>query len=349
MNRLLESDLLDVLGRLTDWSPLRKARIFMTGGTGLFGLWMLSTLQAADMQFGLDLEITVLSRDPGSFLKENKFLSASPNIKFIQGDIKNFEYGDRHYDYLIHFATTPAKATFEGEDQHRKFETLYFGTKHILDFAVATGIQKILFTSSGVVYGPIDACAQGVMESHLGGPDLRRPDSGLGEGKRIAEYLCAYYQEKYGVSYAIARCFSFIGPYLPLDLHYAIGNFIRNCINQQDIVIKGDGKPVRSYLYMSDAITWLLMMLFSKEKKEIYNVGSSTAINILSLAELVRETLAPNTKIILTQSDHEKLDNFKRNIYLPNTDSIKEKFEVDEWTSLKDGIQKTAAFYSKYL
>jgi dTDP-glucose 4,6-dehydratase/UDP-glucose 4-epimerase len=249
----------------------------------------------------------------------------------------------------MHLATTAASETFHGEDQLKKLETLYFGTKNVLDFAVASGAKRVLFTSSGVVYGPIDQFPEGVPETYLGGPNLSRTDSALGEGKRVAEYLCAYYGEKYGLNYAIARCFSFVGPLLPLELHYAIGNFISNAHHRQDIQIRGDGTPLRSYMYIADATTWLLRLLMSEKANGVYNIGASKSIAVAELADMVRKVLAPACQVhIQSASDHVQ-GNFQRSVYLPSVQRAKEALDVQEWTPLELAIKKTADFQKEII
>jgi len=346
MKPLPTDDLTDIVQRVHDWSRFRNARIFMTGGTGFFGTWMLSALLAADNQLGLNLKIAVLSRCPENFEQHHPHIACANNLQFVQGDITSFDFPAGSYDYIFHFAATSAEATFNGEDQLKKLEMLYFGTKRVLDFAVAASVKKILFTSSGVVYGQMDDELEGVGEGFRGSPDVSRPDAALGEGKRIAEYLFAYYHEKYKISYAIARCFSFIGPHLPLDIHYAAGNFVKNCLDGKDIIISGNGQPIRSYLYIGDATSWLIKILTATDQKSIYNVGSSRSITIEELAVVIKKILKTNNKIIINNK-HKTLDNFSRNLYLPKLSLIKDKLSVIEWTSLEKSIEKMAKFYSK--
>jgi UDP-glucuronate decarboxylase len=346
MNALPSADLQNIVAPIEDWSQFQNARIFITGGTGLFGIWMVSALLKANLDFNLGLEITILTRNQDVFASQHPTLALAQNVQILIGDVVNFEFPQKRYDYLFHFATTSASATFNGEDQLKKMEMLYFGTKHVLDFAVTAGVKKVLFTSSGVVYGAIGAERDGVAENYHGAPDVNRPDAALGEGKRIAEYLCAYYQEKYGLRYAIARCFSFIGPLLPLNLHYAIGNFIRNCIRNEDIVINGDGSPVRSYLYMGDATNWLLHLMLSNKNKSIHNVGSSRSISIENLAHLTKDVLASNSKVTIKGIQNSTDGNFARNYYIPDISLIQREFRVNESTSLEESIIKTAQFYT---
>jgi len=111
----------------------------------------------------------------------------------------------------------------------------------------------------------------------------------------VLENLCITHY----IPVIIARCFAFVGPYLPLNAHFAIGNFIGNCLRNEPIIIKGDGTPLRSYMYATDLAEWLLTLLVKGKENEIYNVGSDQAISIQDLAFLVRDAAGKNNKIIV--------------------------------------------------
>ncbi len=147
---------------------------------------------------------------------------------------------------MIHAATeTVARKTKEAPLE--MFSTLAAGTEHVLEFAATHGTRKFLLTSSGAVYGKQPAELTHVPESFAGAPDPLDTLSVYGEGKRISELLCAIYQKRTGIECKIARCWAFCGPHLPLDAHFAIGNFIGDVLAGRHIQIAGDGTPRRSY------------------------------------------------------------------------------------------------------
>ncbi|MFH2139391.1 MAG: NAD(P)-dependent oxidoreductase [Pseudomonadota bacterium] len=344
MSDVLAQDLANILKRSPAlWEMLRGRSLFLTGGTGLFGRWLLETLCHANRELGLGLRVTVLTRDAQAFARQAPHLAAEHMLTLHSGDVRDFAFTKGHFDYLIHGATTSASETFNGEDPLRKFDTLVDGTRHVLDFAARCGIERFLFLSSGVAYGTQPTDMTHIPESYQGAPDTRDVDTALGQAKRAAEYLTSYYAHKHGWQNTIARCFSFAGPFLPLDLHYAIGNFIGQALHEDEIVVKGDGSPVRSYLYMADLITWLFTLLLKGENGQIYNVGSDQPISIIELAYLVRDSLSPQKNIRILGQSNESKGNAVRNRYVPNIDKSRQELSLNVWTELDTAIRLTAA------
>lgn len=160
------------------------------------------------------------------------------------------------------------------------------GTERVLKLARVCGARRMLFTSSGAVYGPQPANLSHIPEDHPGAPNPMDPLSAYGEMKRLSELLCV----TSGVGCIIARGFSFVGPYLPLTEKFAIGSFVRQALAGGPIHIHGDGTPVRSYMYATDLVIWLLTLLLKGESSHPYNVGSDQAISLAELAQHIAVT-----------------------------------------------------------
>jgi dTDP-glucose 4,6-dehydratase len=286
MRHPLERDFDEFLGRTPElWTELRGGHIFITGATGFFGCWVLETFAWANRQLGLRASATILSRDPERLRKRLPHL-ADGAIRAIEGDIRDFRFPDGEFTHVIH-AATESSAALNTQQPQLMFDTIVEGTRHCLDFALHRGVRKFLLTSSGAVYGKQPPHLMHVPEDYGGGPDPLASDSAYAEGKRAAELLTVLAAQRSKLEAKIARCFAFVGPYMKLDTHFAIGNFIRDGLEHSPIVVQGDGTPVRSYMYASDLMVWLWTILFRGESCRAYNVGSEDGISIGALAQEV--------------------------------------------------------------
>jgi nucleoside-diphosphate-sugar epimerase len=273
----------DLLGPIA-WRSLAGQRIFITGGTGFVGKWLLATLLDANEAFGLGCRITVLSRNPASFL--NDWPAMDGRVDWITGDVRDFPIDTEKHDVIIH-AATDVVAQVSPQDV---FCTCLEGTRQVLALARASGARRLLLLSSGAVYGPLPAGMTHVPETHLGGPDPLLTASAYGEGKRVSEWLAAQAGAN-GLKVHVARLFAAVGPHLPLDKHFAVGNFLHSAIKGENIIVNGDGTPYRSYLYAADMAAWLWATLLCGQPGRAYNVGSEHAVSILDLAHRVAKVL----------------------------------------------------------
>ena len=243
------------------WSEASGKSFFITGGTGFFGMWLLESFAHINDQLALGMRATILTRDPAAFARKTPHLAARADLQFIQGDIRSFPFPEGQFDYIIH-AATEVRAKLNEEAPQEMLDAIIAGSRRVLDFAAQCGVKKLLLTSSGAVYGKQPSEITHISEDYLGAPDPLLPGSAYGEGKRLAEHMCCVHAHQHGYEAKIARCFAFVGPHLPLDAHFAIGNFIRDAISGMPIQINGDGTPMRSYLYASDLAVWLWTILF---------------------------------------------------------------------------------------
>ena len=298
-------------------------KILITGGTGFFGKSILDwRLRHPGFMDGA--EFTILSRAPGAFVAACPRLADQAGVSFVAGDIRTFDFSTLHpFDALIHAATSAV--TTLSDDEMRS--TIVEGTRNVVSFAKGGGAGKLLFVSSGAVYGPQTAS--------VGETAACSPVTAYGMGKLEAERLCL----ESGVPTPIARCFAFVGPYLNRRIHYAIGNFIQDCLDGKDIVIKGDGTPLRSYLHADDLVEWLFAILERGEPGRAYNVGSPEAISIGDLAARVRRVLGAKGEVRILG----RPEGGPPSVYVPKVDRAREELGLEVRIGLDDAIRRSVA------
>ncbi len=318
-------------------AELDGASILITGGTGFFGTWLVALLAHARHHADLELEIAILTRDPERFVYQQPRLTAQSFIRLIRGDVRFFEFPKGRFTHIVHAATDTSAAA--DRDPAALMDMIVGGTRRVLEFAAATGVRRLLYVSSGAIYGPQPREMDRLDETHLGACDPLDPRSAYGQAKRLAEQMCICAAEGTAIEPVIARAFAFVGPGLPLDGHFAIGNFIRNAVQGQTITVAGDGTPHRSYLYAGDLAAWLVTLLVRGTPSSAYNVGSDEAISIGDLASRVAG-LVPGARDVEVRGRAET--DAPRSRYVPAIDKARRELSLDVWTPLDEAIRRTA-------
>ena len=325
----------DILG-ISAWQTLSGKSIFISGGTGFVGKWLLGTLLDANESMGLACSITALSRDPASF--QSRWPGLAGRINWIAGDVRDFPISDQNFDVIVHAATDVVSQASPTD----VFSTCIDGTSHMLAMARKCGASLFLLVSSGAVYGPLPAGMTNVPETYVGGPDPLLSSSAYGEGKRAAEWLASEASAD-GLDVKIARVFALVGPHLPMDRHFAIGNFLHAAMAGDQIVIQGDGTPFRSYLYAADMAAWLWAVLIRGQPGRAYNVGSEEILSIKSLAEKINSIFERLIPISVQQMAS---PNSVASYYAPNTERARNELQLPTPLALDESIFRTSRWHS---
>jgi nucleoside-diphosphate-sugar epimerase len=315
------------------WDEFRGASLFVTGGTGFFGRWMVESFLAANQRFGLNARMTILSREARE---------AREGILFCRGDVRTFDFPKGDFSHVIHLAT-PASAKLNNSEPFEMQEICVDGTRRVLELAKQSGAGKFLLASSGAIYGHQPPELEKVPEDYLGGPDPLDPRSAYAEGKRMAEWMCATAAANAPYQVKVARCFAFLGPYLPLNAHFAAGNFIADALAQRPIAVQGNGTAIRSYLYPADLAIWLWTILLRGENARAYNVGSEQAISIADLAYKIAEIAGGLPVEIRTTP----VDGQKPERYVPSTERARTELHLEERIDLTESILKALRHYGR--
>ncbi len=342
MRAALPRDDLDLVLSLTPefWSRFGGARLFMTGGTGFIGTWLLQALQRANDKLGSKIELVVLTRDRERARKQAPHVFNRLDTTLVTGDVSTIAGPVGKLDLCIHAATDVGDALKAGNPL-KVFDSIVLGTRRVLDLAHAGGVRRFLLTSSGAVYGPQPVSVERIAETYGGAPDPLQPSAAYANGKRTAEWLaCAHAAQasQAGFESSIARIFALIGPGLPLNGPFAAGNFVRDALAGQSISVKGDGRPLRSYLYMTDLCVWLLHILGSGAPGQAYNVGSEHAVSIADLAQQVANAAGMDASI---QVRTPAVSNVVAPRYVPDTHKARHELGLAEYTPLNIALLKT--------
>lgn len=338
MENRLSADLDHILQHTEDlWADMRGERIFMTGGTGFVGSWLLESLLWANRRLHLGVRCAVLTRHPARFRERSAHLAGDRAITLMAGDVASFEFPHGEFPLIVHAATGQSFAA----DPDRPYSTFLFdveATARVLEFADRAGVRRMLFTSSGAVYGRQPSDMTHVAEDYQGAPAPDDIQSAYGQAKRASEFLCCSAAEARSFRIAIARLFAFVGPYLPLDANFAVGNFIGDALTGGPIRIAGDGTPRRSYLYGADLAIWLWTMLLRAPSGLPFNVGSPDDVSIAELAHRVVSATSTDAQVRIAGTPVAGAPVAR---YVPDTARAARELGLRNWISLEEGIRRT--------
>jgi nucleoside-diphosphate-sugar epimerase len=336
----LDADRAHVLARTEPlWRELGGARLLITGGTGFVGSWILESLRWANEELDAGVDALVLTRDPDDFTRRRPHLAQAKGVRLHRGDIRTFETPGESFSHVIHGAAS-ADAALYAREPLDMLDTIVQGTRRALESAAQNG-SAVLLVSSGAVYGRQPVEVSNVREDFAGAPDPLDPGQVYAEGKRTAELMGAVYAGQNGLDVKIARLFAFVGPYLPLDRHLAVGNFIRDRLAGGPVAIAGDGTPLRSYLYGADLAVWLWTILVRAASCRPYNVGSDRAVSISEVAHTVAEVLPPGVAVTRAREPRPGIPPER---YVPDTSRARSELGLEDWIGLEEGVRRTLAW-----
>lgn len=343
---LFQQDLEHVSTQLdAEWESLRGARLFITGGTGFFGIWLLESLLWANETRKLGLELLVLSRSPERFLAERApHLRGRAGLSFVAGGMNDFEIPAQPVTHILH-AASETNLEQSSDWAARHLNASIEGTRHLLDMAAQHKVQAVLITTSGAVYLPMDSVVDDrCVEGPAGLSDYASERIVYGQSKRMMEIMTAVSAQAHGFRALIARCFCFAGPYLSLEGNYAIGNFTRDALAGRDIVVSGDGTPLRSYLYAADLVIWLITILNRGRSGVPYNVGGEQAVSIAELAHSVANAAQrPDSVRVLGTP----VPGARPSAYMPSLQRTKAELGLQVSVGLDDAIGRTLAWHKQ--
>jgi nucleoside-diphosphate-sugar epimerase len=324
------------------WEDLRGARVFVSGGSGFVGTWLLATLCRANRLLGLDARVVVLSRDPAAFARSAPDLADDEAVELVAGDVRDFSWPAERFTHVIHAAASADAAVSEACPSDVR-STIIEGTRRIVELCRAKGVGRLLALSSGAVYRQPSVAGRRLREDDALGWDTLDDDRWVYHyAKRRMESMLATLGVDDAPTVSIGRLFSFVGPGLALDRHFAIGNFIADALSGEPVVVRGDGTPVRSYLYAADMAAWLWTILADGRPGRIYNVGSEHAVTIAQAARIVADAAVPSVEVRIEGTP---ASGGGGAWYVPSTLRARSELGVAEWTPLDDAVRRTISWH----
>lgn len=323
----LPLDDLTALAASPVWNNVRPRRILFTGASGFFGSWLLESFLFASQERGFSARALVLTRNARRFAEKFPQLSNQENLEIIEGDARSFHVSAGPLDAIIHSLVPDSGTPLDEMDA-------FFSdaTTNLLALACERDCQNFLLCSTGAVYQ-----AQNLSQPYAESDPLVSLDGSLSYGqiRRKVEEQCLHAFSHHHVPLKIARGFAFVGPRLPLDGNFAVGNFLRDGLAEKPISIKGDGTTVRSYLYAADMTLWLWNILWKGRHGEAYNVGDSESVSIEGLATMIGNLLQAQVTVhgIPTPGAAPPY-------YVPNVGKIFAHFNLPKQTPLLTSLEK---------
>jgi dTDP-glucose 4,6-dehydratase len=325
-------DLEEIVERAaSDLEALAGQRLYITGGTGFIGSWLLRTIAHANRRLSTSIRVDILTRDPAAFEGREPTLGADASFTLRQGTIAAPAH-DGIYDAVIHAATPTAADVSRRTDAELRRE-IADGANALLRSVIApSGGVPVLFVSSGAVYGVQPPELAAIAETFVARSGVPEQPNGYRDGKRDAEALLVDAQRAGECRLRLARLFAFLGPGLPLDEHFAGG----------PIRMSGDGTPYRSYLYPTDLVVWLLAILVRGADGRAYNVGSEDAVSIRTLAERVADSFDGGLTISTAKLP---VSGATAPRYVPDISRITSELGVRRAIDLGDAIERTITYH----
>lgn len=339
MNRILSEDAQSILNQNINWSKLKDSKVLITGASGMLGSYIARTVITLRNNRGWDIDVSALVRNPGKLPDDIK-----NEVNIIQQTVAEPIQTDVKFDYIIH-AASPASPLIMREDPVGTIAANTLGAYYTLDLARKSNAKGYLFISSREIYGQPYENQREFTEETYGFVDPLSPRSCYPEGKKAAETMCASFAQQYDLNVKIARLAHTYGPGMSVDDGRVQADFLRDVINNRNIVMKSEGKPIRTYTYVSDAVAAIFEILLDSDDM-VYNISSpESTVSIRQLAEtLVGAYPERNIELVIDLPKEQKNTGAA-----PFTLGIlnSEKLHALGWKpqySLKEGLMRTVEY-----
>jgi len=341
--KIVGEDLTYVLNAELPWNDFEDKIILISGANGFLPAYIVETLLNLNKYKGLGpSKIICLVRNIDAAQKRFAEYKGRNDLEWVVQDVCAPVEIECKIDYIIH-AASQASPKYFGKDPVGTLSANILGTANLLDLATKKNVKDFLFFSSSEIYGHVDPSQTSQKENSYGYIDPLDVRSCYAESKRIGETMCISWMHQYGVPVKIARIYHTYGPGMKLDDGRVFADFVSDVVHGRDIVMRSDGKAIRAFCYLSDAIIAFFLVMLKGEIGQAYNVGNDGAeISIIDLANLL-VSLFPERKLKVIKKDESTTPGYLKSSFsrhVPDINKIKQLGWCPQ-INLDEGFRRT--------
>ncbi len=315
-----------------DFRALRGAHLVVTGAAGAVGSWLVESAMHANARLALGLTITAVERKAGSFAARHPHLALGPGLRVVSGDVRTVILPDG-LTHVVHAASAVSPQEHMA-DPANVIDIIERGTARMLSLAADARVARFLHISSGSVYDRSNGSDGPIAESHATLAEGATSAQRFGAAKRRAEASV----ERAAIPATIARLFTLVGPRIPLDGQFAVGQFFADALAGRAVRVSGDGTPVRTYLHMADLMVWCWATLVRGGAGRVYNVGASEPHTIGAVAEAVAGLPQPRCAVTIAAAAR---PDAKPDWYVPDTARARAELTCDTRIAFDNALART--------
>lgn len=324
---------------ISNLEKLKNKEVLITGGSGFIGIWLTQLLIYLNDKYNFNITLYLIARHTNSGL--DTIIENRKDVVFIKGDIRNIREFPKDVSYIVHAASSPDNRIYMSNPID-SMSIIADGTKNSMENALLLEkLEKIVHLSSGQIYGSLDS--HNITENDCGKLNSNSITAIYPEAKRYAETLTNAYRSLHKLPIVQVRPFSFIGPFMSLNKPWAINSFIRDVIKTNNIRILGNGKPVRSYMYPTDMVLWILTILLHGKSGAAYNLGSDMGISLEEVAQKIKNIVGNNVSIEILNM------NTSCSEFVPNIDYVKQELGLNITVNIDDTLKQSLVWFEKNL
>lgn len=280
MTQAVKNDIQRIIDTPLSWEKLRDKTVLITGATGFIGSFLIHSLLKKGEKDGLNIKVLALVRSKERAMAAFGEYYEKGLLDFVVQDVCQPIETEKKADYIIHCASNAAPREYSMYPVET-MKTNFYGTMNLLDYAKSVDAEGFLYVSTIEIYGTTHGLDK-IGEDNYGEIDAMKVRSCYPLSKKGCETLTVSYADEYGLPVKIGRLSYIFGPGMKQGDSKIVAVFPKCIADGENIVMKSKGEQLRSYTYVSDAITALLTILVDGEIGQAYNIASKKCITTIA-------------------------------------------------------------------